>query len=80
MPWGLGVEFQKGVGPIVQQIESAADLARVPAIKAADRLAPVYETVSRVKAELPKETALIGFAGSPLDGEPVCHRRTRQDG
>ena len=62
---GLGVEFEKGVGPIVQQIESASDLAKVPAIKAADRLAPVYETVSRVKAELPKETALIGFAGSP---------------
>ena len=37
----------------------------MPAIKAADRLAPVYETVARVKAELPKETALIGFAGSP---------------
>jgi len=62
---GLGVEFEKGVGPIVQQIESASDLGKVPAIKAADRLAPVYETVSRVKAELPKETALIGFAGSP---------------
>ena len=62
---GLGVEFEKGVGPIVQQIGSAADLGKVPAIKAADRLAPVYETVSRVKAELPKETALIGFAGSP---------------
>jgi uroporphyrinogen decarboxylase len=62
---GLGVEFEKGVGPIVQQIGSASDLGKVPAIKAADRLAPVYETVSRVKAELPKETALIGFAGSP---------------
>lgn len=62
---GLGVEFEKGVGPIVQQIESASDLGRVAAIKAADRLAPVYETVSRVKAELPHETALIGFAGSP---------------
>ena len=62
---GLGVEFEKGVGPIVQQIESASDLAKVPAKKAADRLAPVYETVSRVKAELSAETALIGFAGSP---------------
>ncbi|MEH6487470.1 uroporphyrinogen decarboxylase [Hyphomonas oceanitis] len=62
---GLGVEFEKGVGPLVQQIDSAADLGKVPAKKAADRLAPVYETVSRVKAELSAETALIGFAGSP---------------
>ncbi|KJS39001.1 MAG: uroporphyrinogen decarboxylase [Hyphomonas sp. BRH_c22] len=62
---GLGVEFEKGVGPLVQQIDSASDLGKVPAQKAADRLAPVYETVSRVRAELPKDTALIGFAGSP---------------
>ena len=62
---GLGVKFEKGVGPIVQQISTAADLGKVPARQAADRLAPVYETVSRVRAELPKDTALIGFAGSP---------------
>ena len=62
---GLGVRFEKGVGPIVQQIEQASDLAAVPPQKAADRLSPVYETVSRVKASLPETTALIGFAGSP---------------
>ncbi|MEE2920767.1 MAG: uroporphyrinogen decarboxylase [Pseudomonadota bacterium] len=62
---GLGVKFEKGVGPIVQQIETASDLARVPPQQAADRLSPVYETVSRVKAALPAEAALIGFAGSP---------------
>lgn len=62
---GLGVKFEKGVGPIVQQIERAADLRKVPAKQAADRLSPVYETVSRVRAELGDETTLIGFAGSP---------------
>ena len=62
---GLGVRFEKGVGPIVQQIKQASDLAAVPPQKAADRLSPVYETVSRVKASLPEGTALIGFAGSP---------------
>ena len=30
-----------------------------------ETLAPVYETVRRVKAELPPEVALIGFAGAP---------------
>ena len=62
---GLGVRFEKGVGPLVEEITSASDLSRVPAQQAADRLSPVYETVSRVKAGLPSGTALIGFAGSP---------------
>ncbi|MBY9065936.1 uroporphyrinogen decarboxylase [Hyphomonas sp. WL0036] len=62
---GLKVTFEKGEGPLVEQISAPSDLARVSPQKAADRLAPVYETVSRVKAGLPKETTLIGFAGSP---------------
>ncbi|MEZ6012976.1 MAG: uroporphyrinogen decarboxylase [Hyphomonas sp.] len=62
---GLGVDFEKGVGPVVEQVSGPQDLDRVPAIKAADRLSPVYETVSRVRSALPPETTLIGFAGSP---------------
>ena len=30
-----------------------------------DHLAPVFETLTRLRRELPDETALIGFAGSP---------------
>lgn len=62
---GLKVAFEKGEGPLVEQISGPADLGRVTPQKAADRLAPVYETVSRVKAALPSSTTLIGFAGSP---------------
>lgn len=62
---GRDVRFEPGVGPIVEKIEAASDLAKVPAQTVADRLSPVYETVSRVKSELPEETTLIGFAGSP---------------
>jgi len=62
---GLGVAFEKGEGPVVEVISSPTDLARVKPQAAADKLSPVYETVARVKAQLPKETALIGFAGSP---------------
>lgn len=62
---GLDVRFEKGVGPLVETIETASDLERIPAIAAADRLSPVYETVSRVKGQLPSETTLIGFAGAP---------------
>lgn len=62
---GLKVAFEKGEGPLVEQIGAPSDLARVSPQKAADRLAPVYETVSRVRAGLPETTTLIGFAGSP---------------
>ncbi len=62
---GLGVRFEPGEGPIVEQISSVADLERVTIRAAADRLSPVYETVSRVRSALPAETTLIGFAGSP---------------
>lgn len=62
---GLGVTFEKGEGPLVETISSPGDLARVKPQAAADRLSPVYETVSRVKAALPQTTTLIGFAGSP---------------
>lgn len=30
-----------------------------------DRLAPVYETVARLRSDLPAETTLIGFCGAP---------------
>ena len=62
---GRDVRFEKGVGPLVEVIEAATDLLRVPPVTVAERLSPVYETVSRVREQLPEETTLIGFAGSP---------------
>lgn len=62
---GLDVRFEKGEGPLVETISAAADLGRVKPQAAADKLSPVYETVSRVKAALPDSCTLIGFAGSP---------------
>lgn len=62
---GQGVRFEKGVGPIVETVEVGGRLNKVPVQSVVERLSPVYETVSRVKAKLPKETTLIGFAGAP---------------
>lgn len=62
---GLDVRFEKGVGPIVEQVEIGSKRIFTPAVQAADKLSPVYETVRRVKAELGRDKALIGFAGSP---------------
>ncbi|MEM6535480.1 MAG: uroporphyrinogen decarboxylase [Pseudomonadota bacterium] len=62
---GLGVRFEKGIGPIVEMIQSAGDLQRVSIETAVQRLSPVYETASRVQADLDKSKTLIGFCGSP---------------
>ena len=68
LPQALGADlwFETGEGPRLSTITSAADLARLKPVAAIhDTLAPVYETVKILSRELPKETALIGFAGAP---------------
>jgi uroporphyrinogen decarboxylase len=62
---GCRVSFVEGAGPQLDPVRSAADLARLRAGSVRDRLSPVYETVGRLRADLPAATALIGFAGAP---------------
>lgn len=67
VPFALGqrLEFREGEGPVLEPIDSAADLARLDRSKLLQRLEPVLETTARVAALLDAKTALIGFAGSP---------------
>ncbi len=62
---GLNVRFEKGVGPIVEQVADGSGLNRVPVETAVQRLSPVYETVERVRGALAPDKALIGFCGAP---------------
>jgi len=62
---GQPVEFVEGEGPRLQPIRDADGIAQLDRAGAAARYAPVLETVRLVKADLPVETALIGFAGAP---------------
>ena len=62
---GLDVRCEKGVGPIVETVETESDLARTPIETAVHRLSPVYETVDRVRSGLADDKALIGFCGAP---------------
>ena len=43
----------------------SADLARLNASATRPKFARVFETVARVRQDLPHETALIGFCGAP---------------
>jgi len=61
---GVPVEFEDGVGPRLKPVFSADTLVRNK-VAWTEILAPAYETLRRVRAGLPPETALLGFAGAP---------------
>lgn len=63
--FGQKVSFVVGEGPRLDPVTSAQELARLSPTLPLERLAPVFETVSRVRADLPSETTLIGFCGAP---------------
>jgi uroporphyrinogen decarboxylase len=67
VPYALGqaVAFREGEGPVLEPVASRAALERLELRQAMERASPIFETVRRVRASLPAETALIGFAGSP---------------
>ena len=64
IPIGLGrdVRFVKGLGPQLDPID-VQDISKLKLDGAAERISPVYETVSRVRSELSDKTTLIGFCG-----------------
>jgi uroporphyrinogen decarboxylase len=63
---GVDVRLVEGVGPVVDEpIRSRADVARLRPLDE-ESLAPVYDAVRRVRAELPPEKALVGFCGGPF--------------
>ncbi|SRR5579875_468720 len=59
---GRAVEFRDGDGPSLPPVTRAADLATDVDFTA---LTPVYAALSAIRAALPPETALLGFAGGP---------------
>jgi uroporphyrinogen decarboxylase len=73
MALGQGLRFAEGEGPRLPPLQAVSELNLT---KAPGIYAPVMQTVANLRAALPPETALIGFAGGPatvacymLDGE-----------
>lgn len=67
VPYGLGqpLKFVEGRGPVLEPIADREALKRLNIERLSGRVGNVYETVARVRAELPEQTTLIGFSGSP---------------
>ncbi|WP_457940141.1 uroporphyrinogen decarboxylase [Mesorhizobium sp. 10J20-29] len=66
VPHALGrdLRFEEGRGPLLTPI-SADEVDQLETGGFHEHLAPVYETVRRLRSELPAETTLIGFCGAP---------------
>ena len=62
---GCAVDFVEGEGPKLQTIRDDQAVARLNRSSLHQHLAPVYETIRRLRKSLPDETALVGFAGAP---------------
>ena len=65
VPYGLGqkVEFKKGLGPILEEI-NINKIINTSSADFVERLLPVYNGMKKVKSNL-KEKELIGFVGAP---------------
>ena len=67
-PLGIGFEFTKGDGPHIEKpVRSNADIDAVNSrIDVEGTLGYVLQVVRQVRAGLPKDIPLIGFAGAPF--------------
>jgi uroporphyrinogen decarboxylase len=62
---GRKVWFVEGEGPRLEPMNSAQALDAMSGDIEENKLAPVYETVARVKQQLPQDVTFIGFCGAP---------------
>ncbi len=63
---GCPVSFEAGHGPKLQPVATAEAFAALRETPDMARLAPVFETIERVKASLGTSTPLLGFCGAPF--------------
>ena len=61
---GVDVRFEEGKGPILETVDQSS-IPNLSDDNLLTHLAPVLETVGRLREDLPKETTLLGFCGAP---------------
>lgn len=62
---GQDVRFVEGEGPRLEPVRNLAAIRRLDPARLDQHLAPVLETVKRVRAALPSTVTLLGFCGAP---------------
>jgi len=62
---GRSVRFEAGEGPRLEPLNDPATMAALRGTIDDEVLAPIYETIQLVKAELPAAVTFLGFCGGP---------------
>jgi uroporphyrinogen decarboxylase len=78
---GVDVELVESVGPVIADpIRTSADVERLAVPDPEDAVPSILEAVRLVRAELPAEKGLVGFAGGPFTvaGYLIEGRPTRE--
>ena len=66
-PMGLRLEYRAGEGPVFHNpVRSAKDVEALVTTAAEEATPYIAETITNVLGDLPKQVALIGFAGAPF--------------
>jgi len=63
---GQRVWFAEGEGPKLEALTDPAQFGKLSRARLSDHLVPVYHAISETRKMLPRETALLGFAGAPF--------------
>ena len=63
---GQKVWFEEGEGPKLEALTDPAQFGKLSRARLPEFLAPVYQALTETRKRLPRETALLGFAGAPF--------------
>jgi uroporphyrinogen decarboxylase len=63
---GQKVWFETGEGPKLEPLTDPAQFGKLSRARLPEYLAPVYRALTETRKMLPRETALLGFAGAPF--------------
>lgn len=87
IPMGAGLHFDAGHGPVIDRpIREHRDVEAIREFEPRAELADVLTAIRQIRAELPQDKALIGFAGAPFTlacyliegGKPDPFKRTKR--
>lgn len=66
-PMGLHLEYAHGEGPVIHNpVREAGDVERIRELEDVTALDFVLDAVRRIRADLPPDIPLLGFAGAPF--------------
>lgn len=72
-PMGIDLEYVKGEGPVIHNpLKEPGAVDRLTALEDVEVLDYVFQAVKLIRAELPADIPLLGFAGAPFTLASYC--------